>query len=194
MPVQKYDIRRPETEGGLRGTLLEPGELAGSNSPGTFRSVPNAWQLRYFSGPRRSPRRAGSSTRRTPSSPADIVLRNARLLLKHVNDLLDASRLEAGKVEVAHANIDVAAWCGSWPANSKRSRAARSASSSRPAGTLTAAVDPERIQRVLLNLTARLRRLGLPVSPRRSGRRAWVRASGNLPTASGCGPRPACIR
>jgi signal transduction histidine kinase len=38
----------------------------------------------------------------------DLIAHNARLLLKHVNDLLDASRLEAGTLEVDYAELDLA--------------------------------------------------------------------------------------
>ena len=36
----------------------------------------------------------------------EIVMRNARTLLKHVNDLLDVSKLEAGGVTLDHAEVD----------------------------------------------------------------------------------------
>jgi signal transduction histidine kinase len=37
-----------------------------------------------------------------------VVERNARLLLKHVNDLLDASKLDSGRVELVYADVDLA--------------------------------------------------------------------------------------
>src|SRR5690606_13890439 len=40
---------------------------------------------------------------------ASIIARNARLLLKHVNDLLDVSRLEAGKLKSDLKDSDLAA-------------------------------------------------------------------------------------
>jgi len=40
---------------------------------------------------------------------AQVVARNARMLLKHVNDLLDVSKLEAGKLRIELQNTDVAA-------------------------------------------------------------------------------------
>ena len=39
---------------------------------------------------------------------AEIVVRNARMLLKHVNDLLDISKLEAGKLKIELHDTDVA--------------------------------------------------------------------------------------
>ena len=38
----------------------------------------------------------------------DLILRNARLLLRHVNDLLDISRLEAGRHAPSYVRTDVA--------------------------------------------------------------------------------------
>jgi len=38
----------------------------------------------------------------------EVVMRNARTLLKHVNDLLDVSKLEAGKMTLDHAEVDLA--------------------------------------------------------------------------------------
>ncbi len=38
----------------------------------------------------------------------DVVERNARLLLRHVNDLLDMSKLEAGRMAVDYADVDLA--------------------------------------------------------------------------------------
>ncbi|HWQ34624.1 MAG TPA: ATP-binding protein [Blastocatellia bacterium] len=38
----------------------------------------------------------------------EVIDRNARTLLKHVNDLLDVSRLEAGRMEVRYAETDLA--------------------------------------------------------------------------------------
>jgi signal transduction histidine kinase/DNA-binding response OmpR family regulator len=50
----------------------------------------------------------------SPDSPEawrhelEVVVRNARTLLKHVDDLLDVARLEAGKVKLAYADLDLA--------------------------------------------------------------------------------------
>ena len=40
---------------------------------------------------------------------AQVIARNARMLLKHVNDLLDISKLEAGKLKIELQDTDVAA-------------------------------------------------------------------------------------
>jgi signal transduction histidine kinase len=86
---------------------------------------------------------------------AELVLRNARTLLRHVNDMLDVSRLEAGKLEPRFARSDLA-------------KLLRRVSSHFDALTtergirfvveapeaLAAEFDAELLQRVLLNLLA----------------------------------------
>ena len=82
-----------------------------------------------------------------------LIERNARLLLKHVNDLLDVSKLEAGKMDVAYADVDVAEWVRLGAsyfdvlANEKQISFAVEAPQ-----TLRAQVDPDKIMRVLVNL------------------------------------------
>jgi signal transduction histidine kinase len=47
----------------------------------------------------------------TPPGQRDTIVgmeRNARLLLKHVNDLLDVAKLEAGKLTLDYAQVDFA--------------------------------------------------------------------------------------
>ncbi|MET0385028.1 MAG: ATP-binding protein [Polyangiales bacterium] len=86
---------------------------------------------------------------------AELVLRNARTLLRHVNDLLDVSRLEAGKLEPTYGRCDL----------SKLVRRAASYFDSLASErgmrfvveapeTLPSELDPELLQRVLLNLLA----------------------------------------
>ena len=86
---------------------------------------------------------------------AELVLRNARTLLRHVNDMLDVSRLEAGKLEPRFARGDL-------------SKLVRRVASHFDALTvergirfvveapeaLAAELDSELLQRVLLNLLA----------------------------------------
>ncbi|MBI4866409.1 MAG: response regulator [Candidatus Wallbacteria bacterium] len=83
----------------------------------------------------------------------EVISANARSLLAHVNDLLDASKLEASKMSLRYAVTDVASLC--------RRVAGQFDSAARDRGIrmltqvpdrLEAEVDPDRLQRVLLNL------------------------------------------
>ncbi len=82
-----------------------------------------------------------------------VVERNARALLKHVNDLLDVSRLDAGKLAVDYVQIDLARLV--------RQIASLFESHSMERGfaftvvapeSAPAQVDPDKVQRVLTNL------------------------------------------
>lgn len=84
---------------------------------------------------------------------AHLVARNARLLLKHVNDLLDLSRIEARKLKIELQATDVAALL--------RFVASHFAVLAQDRGITfevlaeepcAAAVDPDKLQRVLMNL------------------------------------------
>jgi signal transduction histidine kinase len=83
----------------------------------------------------------------------DVVMRNARSLLKTVNDLLDVSKLEAGKLTPGYARVDLA--------QIVRLTCTLFESIARERGVdysvvvpdaLVAEVDPEMIRRVLVNL------------------------------------------
>ena len=82
-----------------------------------------------------------------------VVARNARILLKHVNDLLDMSKLEAGKLKIELQDTDVAALV-----RFLASHFAVLAADGKieyvvdAEGSLVAAVDPDKLQRVLMNL------------------------------------------
>jgi signal transduction histidine kinase len=85
----------------------------------------------------------------------EVVVRNAQLLLRHVNDLLDVSKLEAGAMRPAYAAIDVAALLRVTAshfdslAHEKRLRFTLDAETE-----VHAEVDPDKYRRVLLNLLA----------------------------------------
>jgi signal transduction histidine kinase len=82
-----------------------------------------------------------------------VAARNARTLLKHVNDLLDITKLEAGQMKAVHEEADVAALVrlvASHFESLAQERGLRFVLDT-PAA-LRAQVDAEKLQRVLLNL------------------------------------------
>ncbi|HEY9643766.1 MAG TPA: ATP-binding protein [Coleofasciculaceae cyanobacterium] len=82
-----------------------------------------------------------------------VADRNARLLLKQVNDLLDVSKLEAGKMEVNYAEVDLAQLVRLMAANFDGLAQERQISLAIEAPEVVLAqVDAVKIQRVLLNL------------------------------------------
>ncbi|MEY4550235.1 MAG: hypothetical protein RL685_6430 [Pseudomonadota bacterium] len=83
----------------------------------------------------------------------ELVARNARSLLRQVNDLLDASRLEAGKLTLAYAELDFAELVRVVAGQFSSLAEERSLALHIEAiGPLRAQVDAEKLQRVLLNL------------------------------------------
>lgn len=82
-----------------------------------------------------------------------VVARNARMLLKHVNDLLDLSKLEAKKLKIELADTDVAAlvrFVASHFAVLAGDRGIEFVVLA--AEPCVAAVDPDKLSRVLMNL------------------------------------------
>src|SRR4028119_93854 len=83
----------------------------------------------------------------------EVVDRNARLLLKQVNDLLDVSKLEAGKMEINYTGIDLAQLVRLTAANFDGVAQERQISFTvETPESLLAQVDAHKVQRVLLNL------------------------------------------
>jgi PAS domain S-box-containing protein len=83
----------------------------------------------------------------------ETVRRNARLLLRHVNDLLDASKLEVGKMSLETDAVDVGQLVRRVAAHFEslgEERHIRYEVEARD--TFPAMVDPDKLQRVLLNL------------------------------------------
>ena len=86
---------------------------------------------------------------------AQVIARNARMLLKHVNDLLDMSKLEAGKLKIEPQRTDLPALV-----RFLASHFAVLASERRIEFVVDAndafvgAVDPDKLQRVVMNLLA----------------------------------------
>lgn len=81
------------------------------------------------------------------------IRRNGQMLLKQVNDLLDVSRLEAGKLEPEYAGIDAAHWLRLVASRFESAAEGRGIQLrvSAPA-ELTAEADPDMLERVFINL------------------------------------------
>jgi signal transduction histidine kinase len=83
----------------------------------------------------------------------EVVERNARLLLRHVNALLDVSKLDAGAMRPVHAETDLAALVRLGASNFDGLARERGITFEIDApATLPAQVDVEKLERVLLNL------------------------------------------
>jgi signal transduction histidine kinase len=98
---------------------------------------------------------ADGTLSREQRASLELVDRNARTLLKHVNDLLDVSKLEAGKTNIAWARADVAGLVRLVASHFDGLAADKRMTLTVDAPpTLPAALDVDKIQRVLLNLCA----------------------------------------
>ncbi len=83
----------------------------------------------------------------------ETVLRNARLLLRHVNDLLDVARLEAGKMTLVRERFDLAGLVRRVASNFESYAARRGdVFTVNAPGPVEAELDPDKIERVLMNL------------------------------------------
>lgn len=99
---------------------------------------------------------------RRPASPdfseaerheTEIMLRNARQLYRHVTDLLDAAKLEAGRMTLAWARLDLAKLVRTMASHFESLAAERHIDYAVIAPeALLAEADGEKLQRVLLNL------------------------------------------
>ena len=84
---------------------------------------------------------------------AEVVARNARLLLRHVNDLLDVAKLEARKMQVHYEPVDLAELVRHTAEHfDALARERRVAFVVQTPETLGAQLDAEKVQRVLLNV------------------------------------------
>lgn len=83
----------------------------------------------------------------------DVISRNARILLKHVNDLLDVAKLEAGRMAVRYTNINlghlVRLTAGYFDGLAQSRRITWTVEAP---DLVPAQADTEKIQRVLMNL------------------------------------------
>jgi CheY-like chemotaxis protein len=83
----------------------------------------------------------------------EVIARNARVLLKHVNDLLDMSKLEAHKLKIELADTDVAALVRFLASHFAVLAADRNIDFVVDADEhCVAAVDADKLQRILMNL------------------------------------------
>jgi len=82
-----------------------------------------------------------------------VIARNARMLLKHVNDLLDMSKIEARKLTIELVETDVAAVLRLLASHFSVLAADRGIELQVEADSACrAAVDPDKLQRILMNL------------------------------------------
>lgn len=83
----------------------------------------------------------------------ETVERNAKLLLKQVNDLLDIAKLEAGQLELEYAKVDIAQFARLLAANFETlAHDHRIALSVHTPESLFVEMDEEKLERVFLNL------------------------------------------
>jgi len=86
-------------------------------------------------------------------SNVELVTRNAQLLLKHVNDLLEVARLEAAKVELRFAEVDLSQLVRVVASNFEVVAAERRVSFVvQSPERVPCEVDPDAVQRVVANL------------------------------------------
>ncbi|HEY5384154.1 MAG TPA: ATP-binding protein, partial [Acidimicrobiales bacterium] len=84
----------------------------------------------------------------------DVILRNARVLLGHVNDLLETSKIEAAKLDLDYSELDLGHLVRLVANNFETLAFDRAVTFTvqAPDHAVVAQVDPVRIQQVLLNL------------------------------------------
>jgi signal transduction histidine kinase/ActR/RegA family two-component response regulator len=82
-----------------------------------------------------------------------LIRRNARTLLKHVNDLLDIAKLAAGKMKIEYAELDLGRFLRLATGNFETLAQERNISLRiEGAEVLPVQVDPDKLERILLNL------------------------------------------
>jgi PAS domain S-box-containing protein len=109
--------------------------------------------LALILGPAEAILAAGDNLTELQRRDLGVIRRNAATLLKHVNDLLDISKLDAGKVMVSYARIDLAREVRTVAAHFDALAPQRSLAYVIAApDALEAEVDPDKFDRILLNL------------------------------------------
>jgi len=82
----------------------------------------------------------------------EVIIRNGRLLLKHVNDLLDVARLEAGKITPSYVKFNLSMLIKSMASNFEGLARDKHIDFNLEVVDLALEADPNMVQRVLLNL------------------------------------------
>jgi PAS domain S-box-containing protein len=83
----------------------------------------------------------------------ELIRRNAAMLLKHVNDLLDIARVDAGQTRVRYAEVDLARLVRTIAGNFDALASAREITFVVEApDRLMGEVDPDQVERIVLNL------------------------------------------
>jgi len=95
----------------------------------------------------------GTSISETIHKQLEMMLRNARILYRHVSDLLDAAKLEAGRMPVAHSRFNLAKLVRTTAAQFDSLASDRSLSFTvETPDILDIEADAEKTQRILINL------------------------------------------
>lgn len=109
--------------------------------------------LALILGPAERLLKAGDNLTATQRRDVDVMRRNASMLLKHVNDLLDVAKLDAGRMAASYAELDVAKLvrlvASHFDALAPQRHIAYAVETPQ---SLLAQIDPEKLERVLLNL------------------------------------------
>jgi PAS domain S-box-containing protein len=95
----------------------------------------------------------------------DIMWRQVERLERLINDLLEVSRIEAGKLEIDVAAIDLSAVLGNHVAESAASTADREIRYDAPADTVWALADPFRFEQIVSNLLSNAAKYSPPRTP-----------------------------
>ena len=109
--------------------------------------------LALILGPAESVLASGTNLTDMQRRDLGVVRHNAATLLKHVNDLLDLAKLDAGKMTMDYVDIDLARMVRTVAAHFDALAPQKSISYAVLApGVARAEVDPEKMERVVLNL------------------------------------------
>lgn len=109
--------------------------------------------LALILGPVESILASGNSLTELQRRDLSVIRHNAATLLKHVNDLLDLAKLDAGKMTMDYVDLDLARLVRTAAAHFDALASQKSVSHAVLApDVLRAEVDPEKLERVLLNL------------------------------------------